>query len=129
MQTIEKNGTVFVLVPQEAWQKIASGDLPMPELPPADVNGDRPALEAVRVMIARGIIRDRMAIGWSQAELARRSGVRVETLNRIERAKVTPDEATIKKIDKALSPKKSGPPVKASARRAVKFAKLPHGRG
>jgi ribosome-binding protein aMBF1 (putative translation factor) len=102
METIEKNGKVFVLVPRKAWQKIAAGDLAMPQMPPADKDGNRPALAAVRVLIARGIIRDRAALGWSQAELARQSGVRVETLNRIERAKVTPDEATLNRIDRAL---------------------------
>jgi transcriptional regulator with XRE-family HTH domain len=71
-------------------------------MPPADKDGNRPALEAVRVLLARGVIRDRAALGWSQAELARQSGVRVETLNRIERAKVTPDEATLNRIDRAL---------------------------
>ena len=102
METLEKNGTVFVLVPQDAWNKIASSDLNMPEMPPADDEGCRPALEAARVLIARGIIRDRTAIGWSQAELSRNSGVAVATLNRIERAKVTPDQATLKKLDRAI---------------------------
>lgn len=102
METIEKNGRVFVLVPQEAWSKIAAGEMRMPEMPPADENGNRPALQAARVLIARGIIRDRVALGWSQAELARKSRLNVETLNRIERAKVMPDEATIKRIDKAI---------------------------
>ena len=102
METVEKNGKVFVLVPRKAWQKIAAGELAMPQMPPADKDGNRPALEAVRVLLARGIIRDRAALGWSQAELARQSGVRVETLNRIERARVTPDEATQHRIDRAL---------------------------
>jgi len=103
METLEKNGKVFVLVPQDAWNRIASTDLHMPEMPTADAEGCRPALEAARVLIARGIIRDRTAIGWSQAELSRKSGVPVATLNRIERAKVTPDQATLKRLDKAMS--------------------------
>lgn len=74
----------------------------MPELPEADANGDRPALAFMRAIIARGIIRDRVAAGLSQAALARRAGMEPATLNRIERAKVTPDEATIRKIDKAI---------------------------
>jgi len=102
MDTIEKNGTTYVLVPREAWQKIASGEIVMPELPEADAAGNRPALEFMRVVIARGIIRDRLAKGWSQAELARQSGVRVEIVNRIEKARVTADETTLKRLDKAL---------------------------
>ncbi|NLE60711.1 MAG: helix-turn-helix transcriptional regulator [Planctomycetes bacterium] len=38
----------------------------------------------------------------SQAELARRAGVRIETLNRIERGKTTPDFATIRKLVVAI---------------------------
>jgi transcriptional regulator with XRE-family HTH domain len=38
----------------------------------------------------------------SQAELARLSGIRVETLNRIEKAKNKPNVATIEKIDRGL---------------------------
>ena len=104
METVEKHGTVYVLVPREAWQKISSGEVVMPELPPADKDGNRPALETARAIIARGIIRDRLALGWTQAELARQSGVRVDVLNRIERARVTADQATIERIDKALRP-------------------------
>ena len=117
METVEKNGRVFVLVPKETWQKIAAGDVAMPELPDADADGNRPALETARVLIARGIIRDRTALGWSQGELARQSGVPVATLNRIERARVTPDASTIGKIDKAVT-KASAPKKRVRRRQA-----------
>ena len=102
METIEKNGTVFVLVPQTAWDKLARGEVIMPELPPADESGSRDAIAYARVSIARTIIRDRVAAGLSQAELAERAGVTRQVLNRIERAKVTADQATIAKIDRTL---------------------------
>ncbi|MFN0136465.1 MAG: multiprotein-bridging factor 1 family protein [Phycisphaerae bacterium] len=48
-------------------------------------------------------LRDRrQAAGVSQAELARRADVRVETLNRIERGHTTPDFSTIRKLVVAL---------------------------
>jgi transcriptional regulator with XRE-family HTH domain len=53
-------------------------------------------------MLGRDVVRDRERFGWSQAELARRAGVRVETLNRIETGRRTPSVATIEKIDEAL---------------------------
>ena len=102
METVTRKGKKFVLVPAEQWERLASGAVAMPRLPQADEAGNRPAVAFARAAIARGIIRDRTAAGWSQAELARRAGLRVETLNRIERAKVTPDTATIAKIDRAL---------------------------
>ena len=71
-------------------------------LPPADAAGKRPAVSATRAVLARDIVRDRERIGWSQAELARRAGIRVETLNRIETGKHTPSVASIEKIDAAL---------------------------
>jgi transcriptional regulator with XRE-family HTH domain len=41
-------------------------------------------------------------VGLSQAALARKAGIRVETLNRLEKGKHTPDLATMAKINKAL---------------------------
>lgn len=43
-----------------------------------------------------------MAAGLTQKELARRAGIRPETLNRIEKGKVTPVVTTIEKIVGAL---------------------------
>ena len=120
METLEKNGTVYVLVPRDAWQRIASSDVVMPELPPKDKDGNRPAIEAIRVIIARGIIRDRLAVGWTQAELSRRSGVRKEVLNRIEKARVTADESTLLRLDKAI--KKQARAAAKPAREKVKLA-------
>lgn len=102
MRTRVENGQTFVLVPADAWARIAGGTTPMPELPPADAKGSRDALAFARATIARGIIRDRVAAGLSQAELARRARIQPAVLNRIERGRVVADESTLKKIDVAL---------------------------
>jgi ribosome-binding protein aMBF1 (putative translation factor) len=108
--TLRMDGKEYAVVPLAEYRRLLSrqgnvlddeGDLP--RMPPRRANGDYPAVQAARVSIARDIIRSRRAAGLSQAELARRAGIRVETLNRIERAKVTPDAATVEKIEKALS--------------------------
>lgn len=65
-------------------------------------SGNYPALEYVRASIARDIIRDRKAKGWSQDELASRAGVRRETLSRIELGKHAPTKRILGKIDAAL---------------------------
>lgn len=88
--------------PQDGWNRLARGDVMFPELPPADADGSRDALEFARVSIARTIIRDRVAAGLSQAKLAELAGVTRQVLNRIERAKVTPDAATVDRLDKAM---------------------------
>jgi len=54
------------------------------------------------VLQARDILRARRKLGLSQADLARRAGVRAETINRIEHGKNTPSVPTIVKIDRAL---------------------------
>lgn len=106
-QTIVLDGKRFVILPEAEYQRIAG-------LPPADAAGNRPAVSAMRAVLARDIIRDREQVGWSQAELARRAGIRVETLNRIETGKHTPSVATIEKIDNAFQ---SATKRKTSAKR------------
>ncbi len=71
-------------------------------LPEPNGEGNVPAVAFARATIARGIIRDRVAAGLNQKELARRAGIRVETLCRIERGKHPPSVETIQRIDRAL---------------------------
>jgi DNA-binding XRE family transcriptional regulator len=74
-----------------------------PELPPADKKGNRPALESVQVILARKIIEGRKRAGLTQDELARRAGVRVETISRLESGRHAPNVRTLDKIDAALT--------------------------
>ena len=74
----------------------------MPRMPVMSPNGTYPAAQAMRAMMARKIIASRKAVGLSQSALARKAGIRVETLNRLEKGKHTPDLATMAKINKAL---------------------------
>ncbi len=71
-------------------------------MPPPDAQGNYPAVEYARASLARKIIRDRVAAGLSQRDLAVRAGVRVETLCRIETGKHIPSVPTIDKLDRAL---------------------------
>jgi ribosome-binding protein aMBF1 (putative translation factor) len=89
------DGKRFVILSEADYERLA-------QMPAPDAAGNRPAVAAMRAVLARDIVRDRERVGWSQAELARRAGVRVETLNRIETGKHTPSVATIEKIDNAL---------------------------
>ncbi len=100
--TLKMNGKTFVLVPDSEYRDLTAGRDAMPEFPGAERDGTFPALQTGRVSIAREVIRRREAVGLSQKALAALAGIRVETLNRIEKAKVTADTATIAKIDRAL---------------------------
>jgi DNA-binding XRE family transcriptional regulator len=103
-QTILLEGKPYVFLPREEYDRLTTlakaGELP--PLPPPDAQGNYPAVEYARASLARKIIRDRVAAGLTQRELARRAGVRVETLCRIETGKHVPSVPTVDKLDRAL---------------------------
>jgi DNA-binding XRE family transcriptional regulator len=106
-QLIELAGKQFVILEQAEYERLCgvatrAGDVPWPAMPSLLPSGNYPALPALRSGLARKLIKRRWAVGLSQAELARRAGIRSETLNRIERAKVTADAATVTKIVRVL---------------------------
>ena len=85
VQTVTLAGERFVLVPEREYRRLKrAAQAPEPELPPPDVQGNYPAVATLRAMLAQDILRQRRALGLTQAELARRAGIRVETLNRLE---------------------------------------------
>jgi DNA-binding XRE family transcriptional regulator len=111
--TIEIEGKRFVVLPQQEYEQLmarraANGEDDLPTLPKPLANGNFDAIAFARASLARKMILDRRASGLSQAELARRSHVRVETLNRIERCKLTPSIATVDKLDRAMKTASNG---------------------
>jgi DNA-binding XRE family transcriptional regulator len=88
-------------VRRRARQSKTSDEISPPALPKKLPNGNYP-VEAMRLGLARRLIRDRRAVGLTQIELARRAGIAAESLNRIEKGKLTPTMATMHKIDRAL---------------------------
>ena len=74
----------------------------LPPLPKADANGYFPAAETARTVLARKLIRRRRAVKLTQIELAKRAGVRLETLRDLEQATRVRSSAAVVKIDKAL---------------------------
>jgi transcriptional regulator with XRE-family HTH domain len=73
--------------------------------PTCDAHGNVNARAPIDVSIARELITDRIRRGWTQTELARRSGVRLETISRIDSGKHIPRRETLLKLDRALSGK------------------------
>ena len=102
--SITLDGTEYVVLKRVEYDRLATlaKAAQLPVLPDADTNGNFPALEYCRISIARDIIKDRVAAGLSQRELAKLAGIRTETLCRIETGKHTPSVPTIDKIDRAL---------------------------
>ncbi|MBX3415227.1 MAG: helix-turn-helix domain-containing protein [Pirellulales bacterium] len=109
-QVVTRGGKRFVLVEEGRWKKLcqlaARGATPvdnlLPAYPPADADGNRPAVAHARVSIARKIIASRQAAGLSQEQLAKLAGIRQETLCRLETGKHSPTVRTVEKIDRAL---------------------------
>jgi DNA-binding XRE family transcriptional regulator len=103
VQTLDIRGKKFVLIPQSEYRRLTRKVQPaIPAMPQLSSDGVYPAVEAMRTLMARKIIAARNAVGLSQAALARKAGIRVETLNRLEKGKHTPDLATMAKINNAL---------------------------
>jgi DNA-binding XRE family transcriptional regulator len=98
---LELDGVRYVIVRESVFDRLCqkagvrSGQTEN-ETPENGLNLDRASL-------AEKLVRRRRAAGLSQAELARRAGVRPETLNRIERDHTTPDFATIRKLVNAMN--------------------------
>jgi ribosome-binding protein aMBF1 (putative translation factor) len=116
VQTVTLDGKRFVIMPEADFQRFVA-DRVGEGLPTADKKGNRSAVTAMRAVIARDIVRDRQKLGWSQAELARRAGIRVETLNRLEGGKHSPSVATIQKIDDAFQSANAKPSRKKVTKR------------
>ncbi len=107
---MEINGRRYLIVDEAEYSRLVTASAgalavreeDMPPLPIPDADGNVPAMEYARASLARKIIIERSARGWTQTELARHARVRVETINRLEHARHTADPATAKKIQSAL---------------------------
>lgn len=120
IQTMMLGGQRFVILPEAEFARLL-GEPTEPELPAALPDGNYPAIETARMLLARDIIQARRALGWSQAELARRSGVRVETIDRLERGTHSPNVASVDKLDRALkTQEKRSPSAKRPSRKPRK---------
>ena len=107
VQTLRVGGKNFVVLERAEYERLRALERSpraanLPRLPPADRHGNRPALEFVRVSIARDIIKERTALGLTQEQLARMAGIRQETLCRLETGKHSPTVRTVERIDRVL---------------------------
>ena len=100
-QSVMLEGKEYVVIPRSEFDRLSRAAR-LPPLPEPDADGNYPAVEYARVSLARKLILRREAAGVTQADLARASQLRVETLCRIESGKVTPTLGSIQKLDRAL---------------------------
>ena len=107
-RVIVKGKRMVMLEEAEFERLLQKADEWEPLLPDPLPDGNYPALEYMRASLARKIVRDRRRLGLTQADLARRAGIRPESLNRIERGTVSPSVPTVEKIDRALRAAEGG---------------------
>ena len=100
-------GKQFAILPRAEFDRLREkagikGDVELPPLAQADKDGTVPAVEYGLASIAREIVKRLWECQLTQTELSARAGVRLETLNRLERGKVMPTPSTVEKVDQAL---------------------------
>jgi DNA-binding XRE family transcriptional regulator len=100
---VELDGVWYVILREPVFDYLCERAGAERRSPPAMEEPLSSGLGLDRATLAEKLLRRRSAAGLSQAELARRAGVRPETLNRIERGRTTPDFATVRKLVVAIS--------------------------
>ena len=102
-RSVELDGIRYVILRETVFDLLCQKAGVRFESPVAGEDASSSAFALDQPSLAQKLVRRRQAGGLSQAELARRAGVRPETLNRIERGRVTPDFATIRKLVVAMN--------------------------
>jgi DNA-binding XRE family transcriptional regulator len=104
-QVLDLNGVRYAVVKEMTLRQLckkAGAVLLDAEAGQASPQAGLSALDIDDHILARRLVERRKRVGLTQAELARRAGIRVETLNRVERARTTPDFATVRKLVLAM---------------------------
>ncbi len=94
-------GTRYVVLPEAVFREVIADAIP--QLPPADRKGNRPAVEFCRVINAWDLFRTRLVGGLTRAELAKRAKISAAKLARIERGEIDPTIAETDRLDAALT--------------------------
>lgn len=95
----------YVLVARAHWEAVTGGR-PSPKTHRTKLVTKQAvglSIEDVRRSLAERVVSQRTAAGMTQQELARRAGVRVETISRLENGLHTPGARTFAKIERALT--------------------------
>lgn len=101
-QRVELDGTAYVILRESVFDYLCR-QAHVERAAPASDESLAAGLELDQTGLAQKLARRRHSAGLTQAELARRAGIRPETLNRIERGRTTPDFATIRKLAEAIN--------------------------
>ncbi len=101
----------------EAGEAVDVQEQDLPPFPKADPRGRFPALEYAQVSLARVLFRARQGAGLSQQELANLTGLRQESISRLETGKYTARPGTVNKIMDAIERQRQGQRRKGASKR------------
>lgn len=96
-QRIELDGNWYVILREDEFRALTEAQ---------NAEGKNDVLDAMNVSdqrLADRLLQRRQTAGLTQKDLAELAGVRVETLNRIEKGRTTPDFKTIRKLVNAIN--------------------------
>jgi DNA-binding XRE family transcriptional regulator len=99
---LELAGIRYAIIPESLFEDLCRRAKVSPVAAETSAASLSTELAEDTLSLAEKLVRRRQSVGLSQAELARRAGVRPETLNRIERGRTAPDFATIRKLVVAI---------------------------
>lgn len=97
-QRVLLDGKWYVVIAEEEFRDLIE--------PKSSEKDELDAFSVSDQRLADRLLQRRQAAGLTQKELALRAGVRVETLNRIEKGRTTPDFKTIRKLVNAINTEK-----------------------
>jgi len=96
-QRVQLDGKWYVIVAEDEFRALTETRAS---------EGEIDALDAMNMSdqrLADRLLQRRQSAGLTQKDLARLAGIRVETLNRIEKGRTTPDFRTIRKLVNAIN--------------------------
>src|ERR1035437_955754 len=95
IQTLQVDDKTMVVLSKEDFDGLMEKAGVLPPMPAKTQSGNYPATETCNAIIAKKIVTRRIRAGMTQVELARKSGVRFETISRLESDKQVPRRETI----------------------------------
>lgn len=112
IRKVTMSGRAYVMVPLKQWEALVGGasvrDAAASRriLPLRD---ESYTIQDVRVSLANKMAARRKAAGMTQQQLAKRAGVRVETISRLESALHMPGARTFEKLERAFKSRANKP--------------------
>jgi ribosome-binding protein aMBF1 (putative translation factor) len=102
IRKVTMSGRAYVMIPLKQWEALIRQSAGLGSRQPNPLADGSYTLEHVRISLANKMAARRKAAGLTQQQLAKRAGIRVETISRLESALHMPSVRTFEKLERAL---------------------------